>query len=64
MIISRAEFWNGLIAQINAERESCAAHLINGSAQTFEDYRERCGYLKGLAAVAVWINEAIEKDKG
>jgi hypothetical protein len=40
---------NMLVARLVEEHDRRAEHIIDGSASTFEDYRERVGFLRGLA---------------
>lgn len=52
---------NMLVARIVEEHNSRADHVVSGKADTLEDYRERVGFLRGLA----WAKDAcegVEKD--
>jgi len=33
---------------------------LQGSAQNYEDYKNRVGYLKGLSDTLIWAKEAME----
>lgn len=49
-----------LEARIEEERRSLAEALLQGSAQNYEDYKNRVGYLKGLSDTLIWAKEAME----
>lgn len=52
---------NMLTARIVEEHDRRAGHVVNGSVESFDDYKERVGFLRGLA----WAKEAcesVEKD--
>ena len=46
--------------KINEERQTLAEHVLQGSAQSYEDYKSRVGYLKGLSDALIWAKEAME----
>ena len=46
--------------RIEEERRSLADAILQGSAQTYEDYKSRVGYLKGLSDALIWAKEAME----
>lgn len=43
--------------RLEEERRNFSEAVLNGSAQSFEDYRNRVGYLKGLSDVLIWAKE-------
>ena len=49
-----------LEARIEEERRSLAEALLQGSAQNYEDYKSRVGYLKGLSDALIWAKEAMD----
>lgn len=46
--------------RIEEERRSLAEQLLQGSAQNYEDYKSRVGYLKGLSDALIWAKEAMD----
>ena len=46
--------------RIEEERRSLAEQLLQGSAQNYEDYKSRVGYLKGLSDALIWAKEVME----
>jgi len=46
--------------RIEEERQNHSESLLNGSAQTYEDYKNRVGYLKGLSDALIWAKETME----
>ena len=46
--------------RIEEERQTHAEQILQGSAQTYEDYKNRVGYLKGLSDTLIWAKEAME----
>lgn len=47
--------------KINEERRNQADNILLGSAQNYEEYKNRVGYLKGLSDALVWANEINEE---
>lgn len=43
--------------RIEEERRNYAETLLNGSAQNYEEYKHRVGYLKGLSDTLIWAKE-------
>lgn len=39
---------------------SHADSLLAGSAQNYEDYKNRVGYLKGMTDALIWAKEVME----
>lgn len=62
MIISRAEFWKTIRAQLEKKHQSGAQQLIDGSASDHADYRGRVGYLKGLADAIKTVDDVMKAD--
>jgi hypothetical protein len=56
--------WRDIDRRIQKEAEERAAQLANGSAQSFDDYRFRVGYLQALADVRIWSSEVNKKHSG
>jgi hypothetical protein len=52
---------NMLCAKLVAEHDRRAINLVSGSAGSFDDYRERVGFLRGLE-FAKNECESVEKD--
>ena len=52
---------NMLVARLVDEHNRRAEHIVNGSADTLEDYRERVGFLRGLA-FATDACEVVERE--
>ena len=46
--------------RIEEERRSHAEAILQGSAQNYEDYKNRVGYLKGLSDALIWAKETME----
>jgi len=46
--------------RIEEEKQNHAESLLNGSAQTYEDYKNRVGYLKGLSDALIWAKETMD----
>lgn len=60
-----AAFRERLAHRLGEELESKAAALVDGYADTFEDYRHRCGEIRALKSVLRWCDEvehAIQHD--
>jgi hypothetical protein len=43
--------------KINEERRGLADNILQGSAQNYEEYKNRVGYLKGLSDALIWATE-------
>ena len=46
--------------RIEEEKQNHSESILAGSAQTYEDYKNRVGYLKGLSDTLIWAKEAME----
>ena len=43
--------------RLEDERQNFSEAVLNGSAQSYEDYKNRVGYLKGLSDALIWAKE-------
>ena len=50
--------------KIDKERQSLAEAILQGSAQNYEEYKSRVGYLKGLSDALIWAKEVMEDITG
>lgn len=50
-------FYRKLIEKLQEEQERYVEVLKEGGAQTFEDYKYRIGYLKGISDAIAWATE-------
>jgi hypothetical protein len=46
--------------RIEEERQNHSESILAGSAQTYEDYKNRVGYLKGLSDALIWAKETMD----
>lgn len=46
--------------RIEEEKQSLSVNILNGSAQTYEEYKNRVGYLKGLSDALIWAKETMD----
>lgn len=46
--------------RIEEEREKAAENIIAGFSPTYEDYKNRVGYLKGLSDALIWAKETMD----
>jgi len=56
------KFMNRLIKMIGDAERVAVEQLATGSAADHADYRDRCGYLRGLAHVRLWCKEIADSD--
>ena len=50
--------------KIDEERQSLAEAILQGSAQNYEEYKSRVGYLKGLSDALIWAKDVMEDITG
>jgi hypothetical protein len=46
--------------RIEEEKQGLSTNILNGSAQTYEEYKNRVGYLKGLSDALIWAKETMD----
>ncbi|MCV9940919.1 hypothetical protein OIU35_31600 [Boseaceae bacterium BT-24-1] len=54
---AHAEFERKLRERLQARVEELGAQIAKGSAQSFDDYRERVGVIRGLLEATAMIEE-------
>lgn len=59
---SDKRFVRRLLAAIDKEEQQWTANLVEGTALTYDDYRYRCGFLRGLLWVRESCQQIIESD--
>jgi len=50
--------------RVEEEKRNLSESLLSGSAQSYEEYKNRVGYLKGLSDSLIWAKEVMEDITG
>lgn len=50
--------------RIEEEKRNLSESILAGSAQNYEEYKNRVGYLKGLSDALIWAKEVMEDITG
>ena len=46
--------------RIEEEKQNLSESILEGSAQNYEEYKNRVGYLKGLSDALIWAKETMD----
>jgi hypothetical protein len=46
--------------RIEEEKQNLSESILAGSAQNYEEYKNRVGYLKGLSDALIWAKETMD----
>ena len=55
------QFAAALVKMIRVELNNRADDLASGKARSMEEYRETCGYIRGLAQAEEWIKDLAQR---